>query len=176
MREAVMEGAVRVRAVELRASERWSLRLALAFSLGGAAVAAYLVRLHAIIAGNPKRGVCTFTDTISCDVVLASPYAAFGPIPVALIGLLGFAILAALAAWRLAGGPRSPRWLPRALALVAGFGLLFELVMSWVEFFVIRAVCPYCLTALAFIAGTFVAAMVAWRAAGQRDHREGWHA
>jgi len=171
-----MEEATHVRASGLRATERWPLRLALAFSLGGAAVAAYLVRLHAVIAGNPKRGVCTFTDTISCDVVLASPYAAIGPIPVALIGLLGFAILAALAAWRLWGGARSPRWLPSALALVAGFGLLFELVMTWVEFFVIRAVCPYCLTALALIAGTFVAATVAWRNAGRTKNQEGWHA
>jgi uncharacterized membrane protein len=176
MREAVMEGVARVSAVGLRATERWPVRLALAFSLGGAAVAAYLVSLHAVIAGNPKRGVCTFTDTISCDVVLASPYAAFGPIPVALIGLLGFVVLAGLAAWRLWGEARTPRWLPAALALVAGFGLLFELVMTWLEFFVIRAVCPYCLTALAFIAGTFVAAMVAWRAAGQTDHKEGRHA
>jgi len=159
-----MRGVVRASVVDLSATERWALRLAVALSLGGAGVAGYLVHLHGLIAGNPKRGLCTFTDTISCDAVLASPYAAFGPIPVALIGLLGFAVLAALACWRLLGGPQTPRWLPAALALVAGFGLLFELVMTWVEFFVIQAVCPYCLTALGFIAGTFVAATVAWRA------------
>jgi uncharacterized membrane protein len=174
--EATMQGVARGPAVGLRATERWPLRLALAFSLGGATVAAYLVRLHAVIAGNPKRGVCTFTDTISCDVVLASPYAAFGPIPVALIGLLGFVVLAGLATWRLWGGARAPRWLLAALALVAGFGLLFELVMTWVEFFVIRAVCPYCLTALALIAGTFVAATMAWRTAAQTKKEEGWNA
>jgi uncharacterized membrane protein len=171
-----MEEATHVPASGLRATERWPLRLSLAFSLGGAVVAAYLVRLHAVIAGNPKRGVCTFTDTISCDVVLASPYAAIGPIPVALIGLLGFVVLAGLAVWRLWGGARSPRWLPAALALVAGFGLLFELVMTWVEFFVIRAACPYCLTALALIAGTFVTTTVAWRAAVRTKNEEGWHA
>jgi uncharacterized membrane protein len=46
--------------------------------------------------------------------------------------------------------------------LTAGFGLAFELVMTWVEFFVIEAVCPYCLTALACIAASFVAAVCAW--------------
>jgi uncharacterized membrane protein len=146
----------------------------LAFSLGGAAIAAFLVRLHAVIAGNPKRGVCTFTDTISCDAVLASPYAAFGPIPVALIGLLGFVVLAGLAAWRLWGGARSPRWLPAALALVAGFGLVFELVMTWVELFMIRAVCPYCLTALVLIGGTFAAATIVWFRA-TRNPSQGVH-
>ena len=51
-----------------RATERWTLRLALALSLGGAGVATYLVTFHAAIAGEPKRGVCTFTDTISCKL------------------------------------------------------------------------------------------------------------
>jgi uncharacterized membrane protein len=171
-----MQGAAHVSAIGLRATERWALRVALALSLGGAGVAGYLVHLHGRIAGNPKRGLCTFTDTISCDAVLASPHAAIGPVPVALIGLLGFAVLAALAAWRLRGGARSPRWLPVALALAPGFGLLYELAMTWVEFFVIRAVCPYCLTALAFIAGTFAAAACAWRAAAQVTTEEGRHA
>ena len=176
MRETAMHGVARVSAVELSATERWALRLALALSLGGVGVAAYLVTLHAAIAGNPKRGLCTFTDTISCDKVLASPYAAIGPIPVALLGLAGFALLFAMALWRLLGGPRTPRWLPATLAVVSGLGLAFELVMTWVEFFVIRAVCPYCLTALAFIAGTFAAAAWAWRAAAQAKTEEGRHA
>jgi uncharacterized membrane protein len=174
--EIVMQGGTRVSAVAVRAKERCALWAALVLSLGGAGVAGYLVYLHERIAGNPKRGLCTFTDTISCDVVLASPYAAFGPIPVALIGLLGFVVLAGLAAWRLWGGARSPHWLSAALTLVAGFGLLFELVMTWVEFFVIRAVCPYCLTALGLIAGTFVAATLAWRAAVRTKNEEGLHA
>jgi len=128
MREAAMHGVARVSAVGLSATERWTLRLALALSLGGVGVAAYLVTLHAAIAGNPKRGLCTFTDTISCDKVLASPYAAIGPIPVALLGLAGFALLFAMALWRLLGGPRTPRWLPATLAVVSGLGLVFELV------------------------------------------------
>jgi len=33
------------------------------------------------------------------------------------------------------------------------------------ERWALRAVCPYCLTALALTAGTFVAATMAWRAA-----------
>jgi uncharacterized membrane protein len=126
-------------------------------------VAGYLVVLHARIAGNPKRGLCTFTDTLSCDKVLASPYAEVAGVPVALIGLAGFALLFALAAWRLVLGERSPRWLPFLLFLVAGFGLAFELGMTWVEFFVIEAVCPYCLAALGLLAAIFGSSLVAWR-------------
>jgi uncharacterized membrane protein len=176
MPEAAMQGAVRAPAGELSAMERWALVGVLCCTAAGAGVAGYLVYLHGRIAGSPTRGLCTFTDTISCDKVLASPYAAIGPIPLALIGLAGFALLFAMALWRLLGGPRTPRWLPATMAVVSGLGLAFELVMTWVEFFVIRAVCPYCLTALAFIAGTFAAAAWAWRAAAQATTEEGLHA
>jgi uncharacterized membrane protein len=127
-------------------------------------VAAYLLKLHARIAGNPNRGLCTFTDTLSCDKVLASRYAEIAGIPVALVGLLGFGLLFGLAAWRLSWRDRGPRRLSALLALVAGLGLLFELGMTWVEFFVIRALCPYCLAALGLITATFVAGLIAWRA------------
>jgi uncharacterized membrane protein len=156
--------------------ERWALRLALLFTLGGGIVAAYLVTLHAAIAGNPKRALCTFTDTISCDKVLASPYAEIAGIPVALIGLLGFGLFFALAAWRLLAGERSPHWLLGLLACLAGAGLAFELGMTWVEFFVIEAVCPYCLTALGLIGATFGAALVAWRASRRAARLEDSHA
>jgi uncharacterized membrane protein len=126
-------------------------------------VAAYLLWLHAAIAGNPRRGLCTFNDTLSCDAVLASPYAEIAGQPVALLGLAGFAVLLGLATWRLWQPGRSPRLLPALLALVAGLGLAFEVGMTWIELFVIQALCPYCLTALVLIAGTFLAAFRAWR-------------
>ena len=156
--------------------ERWALGLALLFTLGGGIVAAYLVTLHAAIAGNPKRGLCTFTDTVSCDKVLASPYAEVAGVPVAWIGLLGFGVLFALAAWRLFAGARSPRWLLGLLTCLAGAGLAFELGMTWVEFFVIEAVCPYCLTALGLIGATFVAALTAWQRTRRTLRQEGSHA
>jgi uncharacterized membrane protein len=53
--------------------------------------------------------------------------------------------------------------MPTVLVLVAGFGLCFELGMTGVEVFIIQALCPYCLTALGLIAGTFLAALWAWR-------------
>jgi uncharacterized membrane protein len=156
--------------------ERWGLAFVLLFTFAGAGTAAYLLHLHMLIAGNPKKGLCTFTDTLSCDKVLASPYAEIAGIPVALIGLLGFAFLFGLAAWRLAGGRRSPRRLPGILALVAGGGVAFELVMTWVEFFIIGAACPYCLTAFACLTSAFVAALLAWRAAASVRGVEASHA
>jgi uncharacterized membrane protein len=143
--------------------DRRALGVALIFSASGIGVAAYLLSLHAAIAGNPKQGLCTFTDTISCDKVLASPYADIAGVPLALIGLVGFAALFGLAAACFF----VPRWgpcrMPTLLVLVAGLGLCFELGMTGVEVFVIQALCPYCLAALALIAGTFLAALWVWR-------------
>jgi uncharacterized membrane protein len=146
MDQAIGLPAVQAPENVMTSAARWAFRFVLLFTLGGGIVAAYLVTLHAAIAGNPKRGLCTFTDTISCDKVLASPYAEVAGVPVALIGLVGFGLLFVLAAWRLVLGERSPRQLPFLLFLVAGLGLAFELAMIWVELFVIEAVCPYCLS------------------------------
>ena len=129
----------------------------------GMGVAYYLFTLHTAIAGNPRRGLCTFTDTISCDAVLASPYAEIAGLPVALIGVAGFAGLFGLAAICLFMPQWGPCKLQAALVLVAAVGLCFELAMTGVEVFIIQAVCPYCLTALALIGGTFLAALWAWR-------------
>ena len=143
--------------------DRRALGMALIFSASGIGVAAYVLALHAANAGNPKQGLCTFTDTISCDKVLSSPYADIAGIPVALIGLVGFAALFGLAAACLFVPRWGPRRMPTLLVLVAGLGLCFELGMTGVEGFVIQALCPYCLAALALITGTFLAALWVWR-------------
>jgi uncharacterized membrane protein len=135
-------------------------------------VAAHLCRLHARIAGNPRRGLCTFTDTLSCDKVLASPYAEIGGVPVAIIGLAGFSGLFLLGLWHVWRSARGPDWVPAATALVAGIGLLFETGMTGIEFFVIGAVCPYCLIAFALIAVAFASAVMVQRGSSARRLRE----
>jgi len=146
-------------------AHRGALAVALILSGAGIGVAAYLLSLHTALAGNPKRGLCTFGDTISCDKVLTSPYAEIAGIPVALIGLLGFTALFGLATACFFVSRWGPCRTPTVLVVVAGLGLCFELVMTGVEVLVIQALCPYCLTALGLIAGTFLAALRAWRCA-----------
>jgi uncharacterized membrane protein len=156
--------------------ERWGTWGLVASSGGGLLVAGYLLHLHARIAGNPRRGLCTFTDLLSCDRVLASPYAEIGGVPVALIGLAGFGGLCLLGWWRLRWGARGPEWLPGATVLVAGVGLLFETGMTGIEFFVIGALCPYCLTAFGLIGAAFVSALMVWRGSSGVRLREAAHA
>ncbi len=81
-----------------------------------------------------------------CNTVQASPYARlFGILPVGLLGALGYvAILAAWAVWRFTDGELS-RLAPVALLGMSLFGVLFSIYLTYLELFVILAVCIWCL-------------------------------
>ncbi len=80
-----------------------------------------------------------------CNAVQASPYARlFGVLPVGVFGLAGYLIL--LATWL------APRFLPRlrsiatsAFFALALFGVTFSIYLTYLEIFVIRAICLWCL-------------------------------
>ncbi len=106
----------------------------------GIGVAAYL----AYIEVRAVEAVCGPVG--DCNAVQQSPYAKlFGVLPVGVFGLLGY--LGLLAAWL------GRRFLPRfektaALAFwgMALFGVAFSIYLTWLEIFVIRAVCLWCLS------------------------------
>ena len=120
-------------------------------ALASAAIAGYLSAVRAT-GGNavcdPSRG---------CDVVAASPYAVVLGIPVAYLGL-GFSLaLLALAAtwwWRADRRALQGSW---ALLLL---GTLFVAYLTFLELFVIKAICIWCATfAITILAGLAVAAL-----------------
>src|SRR5436305_14438186 len=71
---------------------------------------------------NTKPSPCSINDRWDCGIVNHSPYAMFRDVPVALIGIVGYALLAAI------GGR-----LPRLTALLAVLALIFTLRLTWVE-------------------------------------------
>jgi uncharacterized membrane protein len=91
-----------------------------------------------------------------CNAVQASPYARlFGFLPVGLLGMIGYvAILGAWAVGRF--GRNSPAPLARLAALallgMALFGALFSLYLTYLELYIIRAVCAWCLTSAVIMA------------------------
>lgn len=64
-----------------------SLQWLLAFA--GLAISSYLTAVH--FQGVPL--VCTTKGAINCNEVLTSPYASVGPVPVAIFGLVWFAVV-----------------------------------------------------------------------------------
>ncbi len=129
-------------------------------ALLGLLLATYLL-LHRLGFTGPL--ICG--SSASCDTVQASRYAAFLGIPVAAWGVGGYATLLAIA---LAG--LQPRWAERReptlwLALLSGLGVAFTAYLTYLELFVIRAVCRWCLASAAIIVVIFGVSLAGFRKA-----------
>lgn len=104
-----------------------------------------------------KTEYCDIGDSFNCDIVNRSAYSSVGPIPVALIGILGYAALAALATF---GRGRNDA--PRLLLGGATAGLAFALYLTYVEARILGVWCILCLSSLALMAGITLAAVLIW--------------
>jgi uncharacterized membrane protein len=125
-------------------------------ALGGVAIAAYLLTVR-LLGGAPACG-----PVPGCDTVAASPYATVLGLPVALFGVMFSIVLAAatLAWWRT--GDR------RALYAAYGLGLLGIVAvayLTYLELFVIEAICIWCASYAVTIAIGWILAILALRSA-----------
>jgi vitamin-K-epoxide reductase (warfarin-sensitive) len=100
---------------------------------------------------------CEFGEKFNCDIVNRSEYSSIFGIPVALIGMLGYAALAGLAT------VYRERWeTPTMLFGSAAAGLAFALYLTYIEAHVLGVWCILCLSSLALIAATTLLAAVIW--------------
>lgn len=141
---------MRLQAVETRSVARGALGKALipGLSLAGAGVSGYLLWVRW---GGPSA-LCTGFG--GCDLVNASPYAQVGGVPVALLGLVGYLVLLGLGLWRARGGPWALSLFVFGLALA---GFLYSAFLTYVELFVILAVCPWCVASALLMTGILAA-------------------
>lgn len=120
---------------------RW---VAVVFAALGTAVSAYLTWVH--YAGS--LALCVGFG--GCEAVQTSRFATIGNVPVAVVGLAGFALMLALALLRLVR--RDPA-LDLVLFGCALAATLYVAYLTYLELFVLGAVCPWCVaTALCAIA------------------------
>ena len=120
-------------------------RIAAAVAVYGVAVSAYLTWVHY----SGALALCIGVG--GCETVQTSRYAEVGPLPVALVGLGGFVPMAALALWRLRAD--APDWALTALFGLSLAGTLYVAYLTYLELFVIAAICPWCVSvALAAVA------------------------
>ena len=122
-------------------------------ALVGIAIATYLW-LHAIgVIGVLKCG------TGGCEIVQASSYARLFGVPVAFYGVVGYTTLFGLALAGAQPALAARAWPTRWLALFAGAGFLFTLYLTYLELFVIHALCRWCLGSAVTITAIFVTAL-----------------
>jgi len=110
----------------------WKRPAAWALCALGIAVSGYLTAAHFT---QRASLACPTVGIINCERVTTSPQSAVGPIPVPVLGLVWFAVLAGLVAARGAGAIR---------AVWALGGLAFVLYLVYAELFLVRSICLWC--------------------------------
>ena len=126
-------------------------------ALLGLAVAGYLLAVR-LLGEAPACG-----PVKGCDTVAASPYATLFGVPVALYGVLYSLVLTGACAIWSGAGDRRALYVAYGLGLV---GILAVAYLTYLEIFVIEAICVWCVTyAVTIIAGFIVVAFVAWQTA-----------
>jgi uncharacterized membrane protein len=116
-------------------------------SVVGLGIAIYLT----FIETTNAKAVCGPVG--DCNAVQASPFAKlFGFLPVGLLGAVGY--VGILAAWIFGRTGRGSlaQLAPVAIFGMALFGVLFSIYLTYVELFVIHAVCIWCLSSAVIMA------------------------
>ena len=140
-----------------------------------------LIPLLAMI-GLGVAGYLTYVETQAvsavcgpigdCNAVQSSSYARlFGVLPVGILGLIGFALM--LIAW-LIQQLRDDKWGNYASIAIFGmalFGTLFSIYLTYLEVFVIEAVCMWCLSSAVIMTSIMLLGILpAQEALGGSDH------
>jgi uncharacterized membrane protein len=119
----------------------WRIKLIQLLSVAGMLVAFYLLLFH----NGALVAACSSSGWDDCGLV-SGPDAAFsaiGPVPVALIGLVGYVAIFLLV-WLREWWPPLEDNLPELMVGLCSLALLFTLALTALELFVIHAFCRYC--------------------------------
>jgi uncharacterized membrane protein len=123
-------------------------------SLIGFFVSAYLYLYKIGRIGNLACGAG------GCETVQQSPWSRFAGIEVSLIGMAGYAGLLLVSLLALQPGPSSRRWPTTLLLVLSGLGVAFTVYLTYVELFVIHAICRWCVGSAVIIFAIFIVALL----------------
>ncbi len=122
-------------------------------SLAGVIVSAVSLQRHY---AKSATALCDFSQKFSCDIVNRSEYSTVDGIPVAGIGVIGYAALFVLATFWKARAETPNRLLAAAIA-----GLAFALYLTYIEAYELMTWCILCLISLLSISLICLLAIVA---------------
>lgn len=124
------------------------------------ALVGVFVSLYLLLYKLGVYGALACTGGGSCAFVQASSYADFLGIPVAGWGAGWYAAVLGVALAGLRPRFASSPGTARLLAVLAGGGLLFTLYLTYVELFVLKAICQWCVGSAVLVVA--IAGLVAW--------------
>ena len=126
----------------------WRRRTAIEMVVSGliGLYASFVLSIEALVlAGNSKAELsCNFNDKINCAKVAKHWAAELLGFPNAFLGIAAEAVVLTVAV-ALVGGVVFPRWFMRTAQAIYTIGFLFAWWLFYMSFFVIGALCPWCL-------------------------------
>jgi uncharacterized membrane protein/predicted DsbA family dithiol-disulfide isomerase len=128
------------------------------FGALGLAASAVATWVHYQLLTNPAySSFCDINATVSCKQAYLSRYGSIAGVPVAAGGVIFFALVLLLI-W--AGGPRSQSRdsAPGYIFALSTLGLAVVLYLAYASFFILKEVCPLCVTTYLAVIGVFVVA------------------
>ena len=132
----------------------WRAWLMRVLSLAGMGVSGYLTWTHLA-----NASVACGTSQ-SCDIVQESVYSTIGGIPVALLGLLAYATLLVLSLLRGHSPESLDEYVPLAIFGISLIGVLYSAYLTYLELFVIYAVCRWCVSSAIIMTLIFVLSLL----------------
>lgn len=102
-------------------------------SITGIALAIYLYYSYAT---RPTFQPCYINSKVNCDAVIKGPVSLTFGIPTSLYGLVGYVVILFAAIYKK----------KKLLLGMSLFGLLFCLRITFIEIFILKVICPVCLT------------------------------
>lgn len=122
-------------------TNHWQIRIVQLLSVVGIVLAYYLMLFHKGEITVP----CGANDIFNCGAVSgpAAPYSEINNIPVALLGFVGYIVIF-LSTWLPSWVPMLQDWVKYLLFLFTGFGVAFTGYLTYIEAFVLKAWCLYC--------------------------------
>ena len=127
----------------------------LVLAVAGIVVAGILTSFHFI--PGAKAAYCT--AAAGCGTVNDSVYAKVLGVPVSLGGLVAYLVIAGLALASLRGWSRR-EWAPVAVFGLSLAGVLYSAYLTYVELFVLHAVCPCCVASAVIMTVIFVVSLL----------------
>lgn len=129
----------------LRQSNAWIFSTML-FSASLSLIASFVLAIDAVkLAADPDVALaCNINAVLSCGTVGNSWQASLFGFPNAFLGLVAEPVVITIAVASL-GGVRFPRWFMFSAQVVYTLGLIFAYWLFFEAFYVIGALCPWCL-------------------------------
>jgi protein-disulfide isomerase/uncharacterized membrane protein len=111
----------------------------------GIGISVELTRIHVFVHTDPSyHSICAVSQGVNCETVALSPYSVFAGLPVAVWGICGYALMAALAVWGLSHFRLHATWPLGVLFGLVGVSVCVSAVLAFLSFTRIDSLCLFC--------------------------------